>query len=130
MSSKFRDLLAQARNRPAEDEEGGAEPTDTGAEPTDTPDELQPVPVEVVPPSLEEPSPEAEDLLLVENDSGTKRGRPRNGKRSDPLFTQITAYISKKTHQEVKVALLHEGGGRQISELVEECLRSWLTDQK
>lgn len=123
MSSKFRDLLVQARNRPAEGEEGGAEATDTS-------DELQPAPTEVVPPPLEELSPQAEDLLLVENDSGTKRGRPRNGKRSDPLFTQITAYISKKTHQEVKVALLHEGGGRQISELVEECLRSWLTDQK
>jgi flagellar biosynthesis/type III secretory pathway ATPase len=53
------------------------------------------------------------------------RGRPR-GKRSDPNYEQISAYIAKKTHLEVKIALLQEGRGREFSELVEELLGHWL----
>ena len=34
-----------------------------------------------------------------------KRGRPL-GKRSDDDYVQVTAYIHKDTHQEVKIALL------------------------
>lgn len=121
MSSKFRDLLTQARNRPAEEEEGGAEPTDTRESESDVPEpEAEPLPE----------TEGADDSSIVGDYSGASRGRPRNGKRSNPLFTQITAYISKRTHQEVKVALLHEGQSRQISELVEECLRAWLANQK
>ena len=58
----------------------------------------------------------------------TKRGgggRPR-GKRSDPDFEQITAYIRKQTHQGVKIALLREGRGQEFSELVEDLLAKWL----
>lgn len=65
----------------------------------------------------------------AKNDSATPLiGRPK-GKRSDPNFTQITAYISKKTHQNVKLALLNEGQKREISELIEDQLVAWL-DQK
>ena len=53
------------------------------------------------------------------------RGRPP-GKRSDPNFEQITAYIRKHTHQGVKIALLQEGRGREFSELVEDLLAEWL----
>lgn len=51
------------------------------------------------------------------------------GKRSDPRFTQITAYITKQTHRNVKLALLREGNDREISQLIEERLSIWLNDQ-
>jgi hypothetical protein len=54
-----------------------------------------------------------------------RRGRPR-AKRSDPDFGQITAYIRKRTHRDVKLALLQDGEGKEFSELVEELLNSWL----
>lgn len=52
-------------------------------------------------------------------------GRPR-GKSADPEFTQITAYIRKDTHRNVKIELLKEGKDRELSELVEDLLSSWL----
>lgn len=52
-------------------------------------------------------------------------GRP-NAKRSDPEFVQTTAYIRKETHRDVKIALLHESGDRDFSELIEELLVNWL----
>ena len=55
----------------------------------------------------------------------TGQGRPR-GKRRDPNFEQITAYIRKRTHQGVKIALLQEGRGQGFSELVEELIAKWL----
>ena len=48
------------------------------------------------------------------------------GKRRDPDFEQITAYIRKHTHQGVKIALLQEGQGQEFSELVEFLLAKWL----
>ena len=53
------------------------------------------------------------------------RGRPC-GKRSDPDFEQVTAYIRKQTHQGVKIALLQEGKGQEFSELIEVLLAKWL----
>ena len=47
------------------------------------------------------------------------------GKRSDPAYEQVTAYIRKRTHDAVKLALLKEGKRRQFSELVEELLSTW-----
>ena len=46
------------------------------------------------------------------------------GKRSDSDYRQVSAYIRKDTHQQVKIALLQEE--REFSELVEELLRDWL----
>jgi hypothetical protein len=54
-----------------------------------------------------------------------RRGRPA-GKRSDPDYEQVTAYIRKHTHKDVKIALLQEGQGREFSELIEELLSGWL----
>lgn len=54
-----------------------------------------------------------------------RRGRPA-GKRSDPDFEAITAYIRKKTHKDVKIALLQEDKPREFSQLVEELLINWL----
>ena len=62
---------------------------------------------------------------MVMSSKGRGRGRPR-GKRRDPNFEQITAYIRKRTHQGVKIALLQEGRGQGFSELVEELIAKWL----
>lgn len=140
MSSKFRDLLVQARNRSSEDElpddsddahsrEEEADRARASA-PTlndgrsSTPSQAAHEEPPAAPP---EPSLEPETVLeALHENSFSRRGRPRNGKRSDPNFTQITAYISKKTHQSVKVALLGEGEGKELSQLIEECLLFWL----
>jgi hypothetical protein len=54
-----------------------------------------------------------------------RRGRPA-GKRSDPDYEQVTAYIKKATHIDAKIALLQEGQGKEFSELVEDLLSGWL----
>lgn len=56
------------------------------------------------------------------------RGRPA-GKRTDPEYSQVTAYIRKNTHHAVKVRLLQEGQDREFSELVEQLLDGWLRGQ-
>jgi len=53
------------------------------------------------------------------------RGRPP-GKRTNPEFVQITAYIRRETHRQVKLTLL-EKGRQEFSELVEELLMQWIT---
>jgi hypothetical protein len=58
----------------------------------------------------------------------SRRGRPA-GKRSDPAYEQVTAYIRRDTHKDVKIALLQNGQGREFSELVEELLAKWLESE-
>lgn len=57
------------------------------------------------------------------------KGRPR-GKRSNPDYEQVTAYIRRDTYTEVKIALLQQGEDREFSELVEQLLTEWLSTQK
>ena len=47
------------------------------------------------------------------------------GKRSDPDFEQVTAYIRKETRQTVKIELL-KNGRQEFSQLIEELLQQWL----
>jgi hypothetical protein len=54
-----------------------------------------------------------------------KAGRPP-GKRSDPGYVQVTAYIPSDLHHNIKLALLQERKGREFSELVGELLADWL----
>jgi hypothetical protein len=54
-----------------------------------------------------------------------RRGRPP-GKRSDPTYSQVTAYIPEGLHRKVKIALLIEAEGREFSQLVEALLIDWL----
>jgi len=82
-----------------------------------------------------EPAPEPENqsqdsvakqpLSVVESPPEPKRGRPK-GKRSDPDYEQVTAYIRKDTHASIKIALLQEGQKREFSHLVQELLDEWL----
>jgi hypothetical protein len=55
-------------------------------------------------------------------------GRP-SGKRSDPSFEQVTAYIRRDTYRAAKIALLQEGRRRQFSELVEQLVGDWVRNR-
>ena len=58
-----------------------------------------------------------------------KKGRPK-GKRSNPDFEQITAYVRSQTYRQTKIALLQQEEIEDFSELVEELLTKWLSTQK
>ena len=77
--------------------------------------------------SLTTQTPEISDIRIAA--LSRTRGRPA-GKRTDPDYAQVTAYIRKGTHHGVKLLLLQEGQGREFSELVEELLSSWLAEVK
>ncbi len=54
------------------------------------------------------------------------KGRPK-GKRSNPDYEQVTAYVKKETYRKTKIALLEQDKFSDFSELVEELLSEWLT---
>jgi hypothetical protein len=72
------------------------------------------------------------DILRTRKDDETpeaepsaKRGRPGGeGKRGNPNYAQVTAYIPRKLHDETKVNLIRLGN-REFSQLVEELLWAW-----
>lgn len=60
-------------------------------------------------------------------DPGPKRprGRPKaNGKRLNPDYTQVTAYIPADLHTQTKINLIRTGK-REFSILIEELLTTW-----
>ena len=65
----------------------------------------------------------------VQTPLAKKMGRP-SGKRSDPKYTQVTAYIQGQTYRDVKVALLMGQEPQEFSELIEDLLSQWLSTQK
>ena len=69
------------------------------------------------PPSIVEPGSEP-----------VKKGRPK-GKRSNPDFEQVTAYVRSQTYRQTKIALLQQSELEDFSELVEKLLTEWLSTQ-
>lgn len=67
--------------------------------------------------------------IVDEKPQPVKRGRPK-GKRSNPDFEQVTAYVRSKTYRQTKIALLQQEELEDFSELVEELLSEWLSTQK
>ena len=60
-----------------------------------------------------------------EAESKAKRGRPGGqGKRGNPDYSQVTAYIPTRLHDETKINLIRNGK-REFSELIEELLSTW-----
>ena len=70
------------------------------------------------------------DMLRIrkdgeESEPAAKRGRPGGqGKRGNPDYAQVTAYIPKALHDETKVKLIRQGN-KEFSLLVEELLTAW-----
>lgn len=56
------------------------------------------------------------------------RGRPK-GKRSDPDYEQVTAYIRKKTYKQTKLTLLQIDDKRDFSQLIEDLLSAYPSTQ-
>ena len=67
--------------------------------------------------------------IVDEKSQPVKKGRPK-GKRSNPDFEQVTAYVRSKTYRQTKIALLQQDELSDFSELVEELLNEWLSTQK
>lgn len=59
----------------------------------------------------------------------SQRKPKTRGKRSDPDYEQVSAYIRKETYRNVKIALLQEEEKRDFSDLVEALLSEWLSNQ-
>ena len=64
----------------------------------------------------------------VEKAIGRGRGRPP-GKRTNPDYQQVTIYIPRALHDQVKISLIQEGR-KEFSELVETLLASWMRDRQ
>ncbi len=64
-----------------------------------------------------------------------KVGRPKTGKRSNPDYTQISAYIPVKLRLRTEELLLKKRiakaqlSGLNLSDLIEELLTNWVDDQ-
>jgi hypothetical protein len=71
-------------------------------------------------PLLEPPAP----VQQVSSRLRTKKPR-KQGRSSNPAYTQITAYVPNDQHLDVKQQLLRQGN-RDLSDLVEELFKSWL----
>ena len=54
--------------------------------------------------------------------------QPKRGKRSDPNYQQITAYLPKDLHHALKVALAQDK--QEMSALFEELIKDWLKARK
>ncbi|MFG6100576.1 hypothetical protein SPB21_35385 [Leptothoe sp. ISB3NOV94-8A] len=55
-----------------------------------------------------------------------QRKRKKTGKRSDPNYIQVGAYIPKTLNEDVKIKLVrHEG---DFSDLITELLEKWVAD--
>jgi hypothetical protein len=55
-----------------------------------------------------------------------KVGRPRTGKRSDPNYRQVSAWIRRDTYDRVTRRLFTRENRREFSELVQSLLEDWL----
>jgi hypothetical protein len=55
-----------------------------------------------------------------------KAGRPRTGKRSDPDYRQVSAWIRRETYERVTRRLFTKENRREFSELVQSLLEDWL----
>jgi hypothetical protein len=85
---------------------------------------------------IPEPQPTQEPQIEVEQENpAKKRGRP-SGRRSDPDYTQISAYVPLALLHEVQDLLLQERkrkklrSGVDVSGLVEKLLTDWAKQQR
>lgn len=65
---------------------------------------------------------------ILEKAAHRGRGRPP-GKRTNPDYQQVTVYLPRALHDDVKIKLIQEGR-KEFSELVENLLINWLYKRK
>ena len=57
------------------------------------------------------------------------KGRPP-GKRSNPEWKLYSHFLKKQTHREATNILRNEDNGRDLSDVLQQLLDEWLTQQK
>jgi hypothetical protein len=108
MNSRFDDLLKNAKRAPAPAEGLPDDASASIARQGTTPARPSPAPSEA-------PAPR-------------RMGRPP-GKKSDPAFEQVTAYVPRELYGKVRGVLWNDHSRKEFSELVTELLSGWLEDQ-
>jgi cell pole-organizing protein PopZ len=101
---------------------------------------IQEVPKEtspaVVPVVETPPAPTAETAPTeVKQGSSTRRTGRTTGKKSDPNYRQVTAYVRRDLYKEVSDTLYDQSRGypdakrKEFSELVDDLLDAWLQER-
>ncbi|NEP15456.1 MAG: hypothetical protein F6J97_00970 [Leptolyngbya sp. SIO4C1] len=62
----------------------------------------------------------------AESTASSSKKRKKTGKRSDPNYIQVGAYIPKALNEEVKIKLVRHSG--DFSDLITELLEKWIAD--
>ena len=121
--------MSQTGQKPAKSNKFGAWINQVGFQttpepaPTSEPSQPGPIPVESAPfteSAVEPPIP----VQPVASRLRIRKPR-KQGRSSNPAYTQITAYVPNEQHLDVKQQLLRQGN-RDLSDLVEELFKSWL----
>lgn len=78
---------------------------------------------------------EGENTSEAGGSASRRTGRPAIGKKSNPNYRQVTAYIRKDLYRDVTDMLYDEGRGRdtkrrEFSELVDELLECWRQERQ
>lgn len=81
-----------------------------------------------------EPSQEAVAKTPATEVSAQAGVQPANtgrgvGRRRDPDYMQASAYVPRKLRRQVERVLLNDPSERDYSQLIEELLQKWLTEQ-
>ncbi len=58
-----------------------------------------------------------------------KRGRPAGGKRTNPEYEQVAAYIPKALYKQVRIRLMQMEPEGQFSDLIEVLLTRWMQER-
>lgn len=77
-------------------------------------------------PQQHEQQPQQRPQAPAQPQPEPRRGRPPGGKRNNPDYEQVTAYLKKDTYRRVKIRLLEMERQGEFSELVEVLLTRWL----
>lgn len=123
--SKFKDIMTQARQREAESHD-------------QSPDQLDDDAPKIKTARGKNSNSNGTAVMQDEPETPILRGRGRpvghaGGKRSHPNYQQVSAYLPRQMHREIKLALLQNeiatGQKREFSTLVEDLLKEWLQNQ-
>ncbi len=57
--------------------------------------------------------------------SEKRLGRPPVGKKSNPTYRQVTAYVRRDLYRDVRIALLRDPNQPDFSDLIDELLERW-----
>ena len=69
---------------------------------------------------------QSDSAKVTETPVPAPRKRKKTGKRSDPNYIQVGAYIPRALNEDVKIKLVRHQG--DFSDLITELLESWVND--